>query len=137
VPTPVRARDGPPLGVANGYQRHIAELAVHVAILRQIEPPVQGGDDRARRQARQWVRQVVEMIVDHVELAQVAREPAQRHRGEGHKILVRRVSMPQRPVDDGNEVCRGSGVVRREQGDVVAQTTSSSVSVLTTRSVPP
>jgi hypothetical protein len=31
----------------------------------------------------------VEMIVDDVELAQLARQPAQRHRGEGHESAIR------------------------------------------------
>ena len=116
----------------------LEKVVEHRLVFGQVQPAVQRGEERRRLPVEQRERIIVEMEVQEVEFLVVTflADAFQHHH-------VQRIGVANRAVETQRlrpgrvEFRRGPRIAAGEQGDVMSQRTSSSVSQCTTRSVPP
>jgi hypothetical protein len=90
--------------------------------LRQVQAAVQGGYHWAWGEARQRIGEVIEVIVNNVEVLQLARQLAKRGSRERNKVAIRRIGVPERTVDYWYQARTGLRVTSCKERHVMSET---------------
>ena len=116
---PVQVRDRTALAVGDRDERGLREGAIGFSELRQVEAPVQGGQERHLLAAEQRQGEVVDVGMDDVELVLAAVDQLDQAIVGRHPIRDRGIK-PQRLVPHRRERGGGDGVATGEQGHIVS-----------------
>jgi hypothetical protein len=116
---PVRAGQRGALGVGDGHDRHVAELAVQRLQVGDVEATVEGRQLRHRRSPRQRKVLVVHVKVDRVEFTGALRNVFQ-HQDVMRRLVDAVLVEPERTPAAGDEVRLRLRVSARKQRHVVS-----------------
>jgi hypothetical protein len=117
---PVRAGEGPALRVGNRHQRHVVELAIQRRQVGMVEPAMQRGEGLVREVSEEGQVQLLDVEMQHVELARAAAHALEHHQMVGQGILDARIEA-QRARRAGDEPRARLGIGAREEGHVVPE----------------
>ena len=117
-PVEVEAVERLALAVADGDERHFAELGEDVDERPQIESTVQRVHDGCGHQAAVREREIIDVAMHHVEVVGARKRLSELEGVKRERIRLRRIE-PQRPRPRRHEARLRVGVAAGEQRDVV------------------